>query len=50
MNKLKVRDIKRLNEIIKEKKEKEKQNKKYKINLHSLFKIKKGEIETWEKF
>ncbi|MDQ1281813.1 MAG: hypothetical protein QG630_164 [Patescibacteria group bacterium] len=45
MNKLKVRDIKRLNEIIKEK-----QNKKYKINLHSIFKIKKGEIETWEKF
>lgn len=38
MNKLKVRDIEKLNKIIKEKEE---QNKKYKINLHSIFKIKK---------
>jgi len=48
--KLKIRDTERLNNIIKERKDKEKQNKKYKINLHSIFKIKIGEIETWEKF
>lgn len=50
LNKLKIRDTERIKLLNKEIKDKLKQNKKYKINLYSIFKIKKGEIETWEKF
>ncbi len=49
LNKLKVRDTEKFKLLNKEIKDRVKQNKKYKINLHSIFKIKKGAIETWEK-
>lgn len=54
LNKLKNRDIEKYKNIKKEIKnfdiENKKTEKKYKIKLHSIFKIKKGEIEDWEKY
>ncbi len=48
LNKIKTRDIERYKNIKSQIKKSNLSNKKYKIKTHSLFKIKKGEIENWE--
>ena len=49
LNKLRNRDEERLKIIRSDIKNAENLNKKYKIKIHTIFKIKKGEIEEWEK-
>lgn len=49
LNKLKIRDKEKYKEINLKINKFKKENKKYKIKINPLFKVKKGEIEEWEK-